>query len=142
VVLEGLTEVKSKVEICQEYQLRPQVFSRWREGFLERGSEIFATRPSRGDEQERIAELDECPSERQWSWRQQKSLRCLELPLREKREVIGVLTQEYLTSMACDVMGCARSSYYHRPGECSDEKMLKTDIRVLASRWPPMATGE
>ena len=58
VVLEELTGVKSKVEICREYQLRPQVFSRWREEFLERAPEIFATKPSRGDEQERIAELE------------------------------------------------------------------------------------
>ena len=58
VVLEELTGVKSKAEICREYQLRPQVFSRWREEFLERAPEIFATKPSRGDEQERIAELE------------------------------------------------------------------------------------
>ena len=58
VVLEELTGVKSKAEICREYQLRPQVFSRWREEFLERAPEIFATQPSRGDEQERIAELE------------------------------------------------------------------------------------
>jgi transposase len=57
-VLEELTGVKSKAEICREYQLRPQVFSRWREEFLERAPEIFATQPSRGDEQERIAELE------------------------------------------------------------------------------------
>lgn len=57
-VLEELTGVKDKAEICREYRLRPQVFSRWREEFLERASEIFATQPSRGDEQERIAELE------------------------------------------------------------------------------------
>jgi transposase len=59
VVLEELTGVKSKAEICREYQLRPQVFSRWREEFLERAPEIFATKPSRGDEQARIAELEQ-----------------------------------------------------------------------------------
>jgi hypothetical protein len=42
VVLEELTGVKDKAEICREYRLRPQVFSRWREEFLERASEIFA----------------------------------------------------------------------------------------------------
>jgi transposase len=57
-VLEELTGVKDKAEICREYRLRPQVFSRWREEFLERAPEIFATQPSRGDEQERIAELE------------------------------------------------------------------------------------
>jgi transposase len=58
VVLEELTGIKDKADICREYQLRSQVFSRWREEFLERAPEIFATQPSRGDEQERIAELE------------------------------------------------------------------------------------
>ena len=58
VVLEELTGVKSKAEICREHQLKPQVFSRWRVEFLDRAPEIFATKPSRGDEQERIAELE------------------------------------------------------------------------------------
>lgn len=59
VVLEELTGVKDKAEICREYRLRPQVFSRWREEFLERAPEIFATEPGHGDEQERIAELEQ-----------------------------------------------------------------------------------
>lgn len=58
VVLEELTGVKDKAEICRQYRLRPQVFSRWREEFLERAAEIFATERSRGDEQERIADLE------------------------------------------------------------------------------------
>ena len=58
VVLEELTGVKDRAEICREYRLRPQVFSRWREEFVERAAEIFATERSRGDEQERIAELE------------------------------------------------------------------------------------
>ena len=58
VVLEELTGVKDKGEICREYRLRPQVLSRWREEFVERAPEIFATAPSRGDEQERVAELE------------------------------------------------------------------------------------
>jgi len=58
VVLEELTGIKDKADICREYRLRPQVFSRWREEFLERAPEIFATEPSRGDEQERIAKLE------------------------------------------------------------------------------------
>jgi transposase-like protein len=58
VVLEELSGMKDRAEICREYQLRPQVFARWREEFLERAPEIFATEPSRGDEQARIAELE------------------------------------------------------------------------------------
>ena len=58
VVVEELTGAKSTAEICREHQLKPQVFSRWKVEFLERAPEIFATRPSRGDEQERIADLE------------------------------------------------------------------------------------
>ena len=58
VVLEELTGVKDKAEICREHQLRPQIFTRWKTEFLERAPEIFATQPSRGDEQARIAELE------------------------------------------------------------------------------------
>jgi len=58
VVLEELTGVKDKAEICREHQLRPQVFTRWKTEFLERAPEIFATQPSRGDEQARIADLE------------------------------------------------------------------------------------
>jgi transposase len=58
VVLEELTGVKDKAEICREYRLSSQVFSRWRAEFVERAPEIFATKRSRGDEQERITELE------------------------------------------------------------------------------------
>jgi len=59
VVLEELTGVKDKAEICREYRLRPPVFSRWREEFLERAPEILSTERSRGDEQERITGLEQ-----------------------------------------------------------------------------------
>jgi transposase-like protein len=58
VVLEELTGVKDRAEICREYRLRPQVLARWKEEFLERAPELFATERSRGDEQERIADLE------------------------------------------------------------------------------------
>ena len=58
VVIEELTGVKTTAEICREYQLRAPIFSRWKAEFLKRTPEIFATQPSWGDEQERIAELE------------------------------------------------------------------------------------
>ena len=58
VVLEELTGVKDKAEICREHQLRPQVFARWKAEFLERAPEIFAMPRYQGDELERIAELE------------------------------------------------------------------------------------
>jgi len=57
-VLEELTGVKSTDEICQEHNLEPQVLARWKTEFIERAPEVFATEASRGDEQERIAELE------------------------------------------------------------------------------------
>ena len=57
-VLEELTGIKSASEICREHQLSVQVLSRWKTELIERAPEIFANRPSRGDEQERIAELE------------------------------------------------------------------------------------
>ena len=58
-VIEELTGVKTMAEICREHQLRAPVFSRWKAEFLKRAPEIFVTKPSRGDEQERIAELEQ-----------------------------------------------------------------------------------
>jgi transposase-like protein len=58
VVLAELTGVKSAAEICREHRLKPQVFSRWKIEFIDRVPEIFASKSSRGDEQERIAELE------------------------------------------------------------------------------------
>ena len=59
VVLEELSGIKDKAEICREYRLRPQVFARWRAEFVERAPEVFASERSRGNEQERIAELEQ-----------------------------------------------------------------------------------
>jgi len=56
VVLEELTGVKDKAEICREYRLRPQVFSRWREECLQRAPAIVAG--DRSEEQARIAERE------------------------------------------------------------------------------------
>ena len=58
-VLEEISGAKTAAEICREHRLKPQVFSCWRSAFLERAPEIFATQPSRGDEQARIAELEQ-----------------------------------------------------------------------------------
>lgn len=58
VVLEELSGVKDRAVLCREHQLSPQVLRRWQEEFVERAPEIFATEPSRGEEQERIGELE------------------------------------------------------------------------------------
>ncbi len=58
VVLEELSDVKDRAALCREHQLSPQVLRRWQEEFVARASEIFATEPGRGEEQERIGELE------------------------------------------------------------------------------------
>jgi len=58
VVLEELSGVKDRAALCREHQLSPQVLRRWQEEFVARAPEIFATAPSRGEEQERIGELE------------------------------------------------------------------------------------
>lgn len=57
-VLEELSGVKATADICREHQINHQVFGRWKAEFIERAPEIFATKPSRGDEQKQIAELE------------------------------------------------------------------------------------
>lgn len=58
VVLEDLTGAKSAAEICREHRLSPQVLSRWKAEFLERAPEIFAAEQWRGDEHERLTDLE------------------------------------------------------------------------------------
>jgi transposase len=58
VVLEELTGVKTAGQICREHQLSRRVFTRWKAEFVERAPEIFATERNRGDEQQRLAELE------------------------------------------------------------------------------------
>ena len=57
-VIEDLTSVRTVPEICRQHQLRAPVFPRWKTQLLKRVIEIFATEPCRGDQQQRIAELE------------------------------------------------------------------------------------
>ena len=58
VVLDELTGIKTAGQICREHQLSPQVSARWKAEFVERAAEIFSTGPGRGDELQRLAELE------------------------------------------------------------------------------------
>ena len=58
VVLELLSGSRTNAQICREHQLAPAVVSGWKEQFLERAPEIFATPRSRSTDQERMAELE------------------------------------------------------------------------------------
>jgi putative transposase len=47
-----------------------------------------------------------------------------------------MLAQDYPVSIICDILGCARSSYYHRPEERPDEATLRVAIKTVAAEWP------
>jgi putative transposase len=49
--------------------------------------------------------------------------------------VIEMLVQEYPVTLVCDVLACARSSYYYRPGK-SDDQEVKLAIQKVAAEWP------
>jgi len=46
-----------------------------------------------------------------------------------------MLAQEYPISLACAVLDCARSTYYHQP-ENPDETALRAAIEAIAAEWP------
>lgn len=47
-----------------------------------------------------------------------------------------MLAQDYPITVACEVLGCARSSYYHQATERPDEMELKMVIKTVAAEWP------
>ena len=49
--------------------------------------------------------------------------------------MVETLSQDYPVTLACDLLDCARSSYYYRP-EPPDEAALKVAIEALAAEWP------
>ena len=58
VVLESLQGQKSQAQVCREHNVADELVSRWRQEFLERAPDIFATARTRSAEQERIVELE------------------------------------------------------------------------------------
>ena len=47
-----------------------------------------------------------------------------------------MLAQDYPVTVVCDVLECARSSYYHRSTERPEEAELKEAIKAVAAEWP------
>ena len=47
-----------------------------------------------------------------------------------------MIAQDYPVTLACDVLGCARSSYYHQASERADEVALNAAIKAVAAEWP------
>ena len=50
--------------------------------------------------------------------------------------MIDVLAQDYPVTVACDVLGCVRSSYYHQASESPDEMALRGAIKAVAAKCP------
>ena len=51
-----------------------------------------------------------------------------------------MLAQDYPLTLACDVLSCARSSYYHQPTERADEAELRAAINAALA--DPELIGE
>jgi putative transposase len=49
--------------------------------------------------------------------------------------VIKMLLPEYPVAMVCNMLGCARSSYYYRAGQPDDQE-VKMAIQTVAGEWP------
>jgi len=51
------------------------------------------------------------------------------------RQVIQMLVDDYPVSLACELLGCSRSSYYYQPNR-KDETEVKSAIEKVAAEWP------
>ena len=49
--------------------------------------------------------------------------------------MIEMLVPDYTVAFMCNLLGCARSSYYHR-AEQPDETELKAAIEAVVTEWP------
>jgi transposase len=58
VVLEVLSGQKRAAEVCREYQLKPDLLSRWKADFVSQASTVFAGDERTQRAEQRIAELE------------------------------------------------------------------------------------
>ena len=58
-VISVLTNMKSQAEVCREYQIKPQLFNRWKTQMLENAHVVFQTDELRSAEAERISDLEQ-----------------------------------------------------------------------------------
>lgn len=58
VVLELISGAKSAAELCREYELKPDLLSRWKSQFLANAAKVFESGKETDPQQERIAELE------------------------------------------------------------------------------------
>ncbi len=58
VVLEVLTGLKSQAEVARQHKLKPELITRWKDIALEGLAGLFQAEGQRGQDQDRIAELE------------------------------------------------------------------------------------
>jgi len=58
VVLEVLSGTKTQAEACREYQLKPELLSKWKVHLVQHAAQLFETNSTGNPEQARIAELE------------------------------------------------------------------------------------
>ncbi len=58
VVLEVLTGAKTAAEVCREYQLKPDLFSKWKAQFVHNAAKVFQTGEVVDPAQAQLAELE------------------------------------------------------------------------------------
>src|SRR5205823_2195681 len=69
------------------------------------------------------------------SWRCQKNLQHLAVPLEQRREVMEQLAERYPVQVMCRVWETPRSSYYYQ-SQARDQHELRTALQRLAGEWP------
>jgi len=47
-----------------------------------------------------------------------------------------MLGEDYPVTMLCDLLGCARSSYYHRSITATEDVTLREAVKTVAAEWP------
>ncbi len=57
-VLAVLMNVKSQAEVCREYQIKPQLFNRWKTQLLENAALVYGSSEKKSADAERIRELE------------------------------------------------------------------------------------
>lgn len=58
VVLELISGAKNQAEACRQYQLKPEMVSRWKAEFLQKAPQLFQSKEQNSQEQAKIAELE------------------------------------------------------------------------------------
>lgn len=57
-VIAVLTNMKSQADVCREYQIKPQLFNRWKTQFLENAHLVFDSDAGKSEADTRIEELE------------------------------------------------------------------------------------